>query len=92
MNKIYTHIFITAFGDYYLMTPTEAYRSFMEPIKVKCHMSKVVIEFLQNNQDASYEDLLNKLQVRFKSHSPVSLKCLTLSELQFQINFEFSDI
>lgn len=47
------------------MTPTEAYSSFMEAVGVKCHMSKVIIEFLQDNQDATYEDLLNKLQVSY---------------------------
>lgn len=56
---------IPAYGDYFLMTPTEAYSSFMEAVGVKCHMSKVIIEFLQDNQDATYEDLLNKLQVSY---------------------------
>ena len=45
------------------MAPSPAFAPFMDGVKVKCHMSKVVIEFLQDNQDATYEDLLNKLQV-----------------------------
>lgn len=51
------------FAEYILMQPSEAYSSFIEQMKVKVHMSKTVIEFLLNNQDASYEDLLNKIQV-----------------------------
>ena len=55
----------SAYADYYLMAPSAEYAPFMDGVKVKCHMSKVIIEFLQDNQDATYEDLLNKLQVRF---------------------------
>lgn len=58
-------VFTTAYADYYLMAPSPAFAPFMDGVKVKCHMSKVVIEFLQDNQDATYEDLLNKLQVSF---------------------------
>lgn len=45
------------------MQPSEAYSPFIEQMKVKVHMSKIVIEFLLNNQEATYEDLLNKIQV-----------------------------
>ena len=45
------------------MAAAPTFAPFMDSVKVKCHMSKVVIEFLQNNLDATYEDLLNKLQV-----------------------------
>ena len=48
------------------MAPSEVYQPFMDVMREKIHMSKVVIEFLQNNQDATYEDLLNKIQVGFK--------------------------
>ena len=44
------------------MEPSEAYTSFMEAVKEKIYMSKVVIEFMVGNQEATYEDLLNKLQ------------------------------
>ena len=47
------------------MEPSEAYMPFIEQMKVKVHMAKIVIEFLTNNQDAAYEDLLNKVQVIF---------------------------
>lgn len=45
------------------MSPSEAYKPYMDTMREKIHMSKVVIEFLQNNQEATYEDLLNKIQV-----------------------------
>ncbi|GFN82630.1 DNA (cytosine-5)-methyltransferase [Plakobranchus ocellatus] len=54
--------FSTAYAEYILMQPSEAYSPFIEQMKVKVHMAKIVIEFLSNNQDASYEDLLNKVQ------------------------------
>ncbi|KAH9507553.1 DNA (cytosine-5)-methyltransferase 1 [Bulinus truncatus] len=54
--------FSTAFAEYILMQPSEAYAPFIDQMKVKVHMSKIVIEFLSNNPDASYEDLINKIQ------------------------------
>ena len=56
----------SAYAEYILMAPSEVYQPFMDVMREKIHMSKVVIEFLQNNQDATYEDLLNKIQVGFK--------------------------
>lgn len=47
------------------MAPSEAYSTVMETMKEKIHMSKTVIEFLARNQEATYEDLLNKIQVGF---------------------------
>lgn len=55
--------FSTAFGEYYLMEPSEAYAPLMESVKEKIYMGKLVIEFLLDEENASYEDLLNKLQV-----------------------------
>ena len=55
--------FSTAYANYFLMAPSEAYAPFIDVVKEKIHMAKVLIEFLQNNQDATYEDLLNKIQV-----------------------------
>ncbi|KAK0063574.1 DNA (cytosine-5)-methyltransferase 1 [Biomphalaria pfeifferi] len=54
--------FSTGFAEYILMQPSEAYAPFIDQMKVKVHMSKIVIEFLSNNPDALYEDLLNKIQ------------------------------
>ncbi|KAG8247308.1 DNA (cytosine-5)-methyltransferase 1, partial [Homalodisca vitripennis] len=54
--------FSTAYGEYYLMEPCEAYAPLMESVKEKIYMGKLVIEFLLEEENASYEDLLNKLQ------------------------------
>ena len=54
--------FSTAFCDYILMHPSEHFEPIMSTMTEKIYMSKVVIEFLANNQDASYEDLVNQVQ------------------------------
>ncbi|XP_066590215.1 DNA (cytosine-5)-methyltransferase 1-like isoform X2 [Prorops nasuta] len=54
--------FNTAFAEYILMEPSEAYAPFMDSVKEKIYMSKIVIEFLLDEVNLSYEDLLNKLQ------------------------------
>ena len=46
------------------MAPSDAYTPFMDTMREKIHMSKIVIEFMQNNQDAMmYEDLINLIEV-----------------------------
>lgn len=55
--------FTTAFAEYILMEPAEAYALFMDSVKEKIYMSKIVIEFLLDEINPTYEDLLNKLQV-----------------------------
>lgn len=54
--------FSTAFAEYILMEPSEAYAPFMDAVKEKIYMSKLVIEFLLDEIDLTYEDLLHKLQ------------------------------
>ncbi|OAD61349.1 DNA (cytosine-5)-methyltransferase PliMCI [Eufriesea mexicana] len=54
--------FTTAFAEYILMEPAETYASFMDSVKEKIYMSKIVIEFLLDEVNPTYEDLLNKLQ------------------------------
>ena len=44
------------------MKGSEAYTPFMDLMQEKIQMSKIVIEFLGKTQDATYEDLLNKIQ------------------------------
>ena len=44
------------------MTPSETYAPFVDAVKEKIYVSKLVIEFMVENTDASYEDLLNKLE------------------------------
>lgn len=59
--------FNTEMAEYILMEPSEAYAPFMDDVKKKIYMSKLVIEFLLDKtlkyEDPMYEDLLNKLQV-----------------------------
>lgn len=55
--------FNTAFAEYILMDPSEEYAPFMDIVKEKIYMSKLVIEFLLDEINPSYEDLLNKFQV-----------------------------
>ena len=54
----------TAYADYILMEPSEQYTSFMTAMTEKVHMSKAVIEFLSDESDSTYEDLLMRLEVR----------------------------
>ena len=53
---------LSAFAEYILMSPSECYEPFMDVMMSKIQLSKLVIEFLTNSPDASYEDLLNHLQ------------------------------
>lgn len=45
------------------MEPSEEYAPIFALMQEKIYMSKIVVEFLQNNRDVSYEDLLNKIEV-----------------------------
>uniref|UniRef100_A0A8C3AVK8 DNA (cytosine-5)-methyltransferase n=1 Tax=Cyclopterus lumpus TaxID=8103 RepID=A0A8C3AVK8_CYCLU len=54
--------FTTAFADYILMHSSEEYAPIFAVMQEKIYMSKIVVEFLQKNPDASYEDLLNKIE------------------------------
>uniref|UniRef100_A0A672JJ28 DNA (cytosine-5)-methyltransferase n=1 Tax=Salarias fasciatus TaxID=181472 RepID=A0A672JJ28_SALFA len=54
--------FTTAFADYILMHPSEEYAPIFALMQEKIYMSKIVVEFLQKNPDATYEDLLNKIE------------------------------
>ena len=48
-------ICFAAFSDYILMQPSEAYTPYMNTVTEKNHLSKIVIEFLTEEQDANYE-------------------------------------
>ena len=52
-----------AFAEYILMKGSESYSPFMDQMQEKINMSKIVIEFLVKTPEATYEDLLNKIQV-----------------------------
>ena len=57
--------FSTEIGDYVLLEPSEEYAPFMVSVREKSFMSKTVIEYLLDEESPTYEDLLNKLQVRY---------------------------
>lgn len=44
------------------MAPSDEYVYVMDTLKEKIYMSKVVIEFLANNLDSTYEDLINRVE------------------------------
>lgn len=55
--------FTTPYADYVLMAPSDQYVSFMDALKEKIYMSKLVIETLVKEPNFTYEDLLNKLEI-----------------------------
>ena len=57
--------FTTAYADYILMNPSEQYETIMATVHEKIYLSKIVIEFLEEYPEASYEDLLNRIQVKW---------------------------
>ena len=61
LNSLHSCV-LSAFAEYILMSPSECYEPFMNVMMSKIQLSKLVIEFLTNSPDASYEDLLNHLQ------------------------------
>lgn len=46
------------------MDPSAEYAPIFALMQEKVYISKIVVEFLQNNPDAVYEDLINKIEVR----------------------------
>lgn len=59
-----------AFADYILMQPSEEYGPIFALMQEKIYMSKIVVEFLQKNREATYEDLLNKIEVTIYTGGP----------------------
>lgn len=62
---IYLILYFAEYAEYILMKPNELYAPYMDAIREKIHLSKVVIELLIEDNEASYEDLLNKLDVKW---------------------------
>ncbi|KAF2360331.1 S-adenosyl-L-methionine-dependent methyltransferase [Trinorchestia longiramus] len=54
--------FSTGYAEYVLMEPLPIYKSFVDAVMEKIYLSKLVIEFLYDNDEGSYEDLLHVLQ------------------------------
>ena len=56
-------IVFAAFAEYFLMEPSAEYSRYMSVVREKTFMSNLVISFLIENEAASYEDLLQRLEV-----------------------------
>ncbi|XP_054983670.1 DNA (cytosine-5)-methyltransferase 1 isoform X3 [Sorex araneus] len=54
--------FTTSFAEYILMEPSPDYAPVFSLMQEKMYMSKIVVEFLQGNSEATYEDLINKIE------------------------------
>ncbi|XP_072458541.1 DNA (cytosine-5)-methyltransferase 1-like [Notamacropus eugenii] len=54
--------FTTGFADYILMEPSEEYAPIFSLMHEKMYLSKTVVEFLQTNTDATYEDLIHRIE------------------------------
>ncbi|XP_068939216.1 DNA (cytosine-5)-methyltransferase 1-like [Petaurus breviceps papuanus] len=54
--------FSTGFADYILMEPSDEYASIFSLMHEKIYLSKIVVEFLQTNTDATYEDLIERIE------------------------------
>ncbi|KAF6093387.1 DNA methyltransferase 1 [Phyllostomus discolor] len=54
--------FSTSFAEYILMDPSPEYAPVFSVMQEKIYISKIVVEFLQNNPDSTYEDLINKIE------------------------------
>lgn len=50
------------------MHSSEEYAPIFALMQEKIYMSKIVVEFLQKNREATYEDLLNKIEVSICVH------------------------
>lgn len=57
-------MFFLAFAEYILMEPSPDYAPIFGLMQEKIYISKIVVEFLQSNPHAVYEDLINKIEVR----------------------------
>ncbi|XP_078007936.1 DNA (cytosine-5)-methyltransferase 1-like [Phascolarctos cinereus] len=54
--------FTTGFADYILMEPSEEYAPIYSLMHEKMYLSKTIVEFLQTNTNATYEDLINAIE------------------------------
>lgn len=45
------------------MSPSEMYAPYLNAVQEKIYISKAVIELLSDNHEATYEDLMNTLDV-----------------------------
>ena len=71
--------FLVAFAEYFLMEARDEYSGYMRVVREKTFMSNLVISFLIENESASYEDLLQRLEVSRQL-------CLFISTQQMSLN------
>nr|AKR53930.1 DNA (cytosine-5) methyltransferase 1 [Latrunculia apicalis] len=69
--------FTTAYAEYILMAPSAAYHPIMATVHEKIYLSKVIIEFCEENPEGAYEDLLNKIETTVP---PASIGCVGFTE------------
>lgn len=68
------------------MQPSEEYAPIFALMQEKIYMSKIVVEFLQKNREATYEDLLNKIEVRTWIDDQAKCSHLSLVAFWFYVN------
>ncbi|KAK7800480.1 hypothetical protein U0070_024260, partial [Myodes glareolus] len=61
--------FSTPFAEYILMEPSPDYAPIFGLMQEKIYISKIVVEFLQSNPHAVYEDLINKIEDSLLRHA-----------------------
>lgn len=54
--------FSTAFAEYFLTEASSCYSKIWETMQEKIYMSKLVIEYLSDNEEVGYEDLVNYIR------------------------------
>ncbi len=73
------------------MKPSDEYSSFLGQVHQKVHLSRTIITFIQNNQEGTYEDMLNHIQTVVPPPGvPVFSEDALLRHAQFivdQVNF-----
>ncbi|XP_006987092.3 DNA (cytosine-5)-methyltransferase 1 isoform X3 [Peromyscus maniculatus bairdii] len=81
--------FSTSFAEYILMEPSPDYAPIFGLMQEKIYISKIVVEFLQGNPHAVYEDLINKIETTVPP-SAINLNRFTedslLRHAQFVVN------
>ncbi|VTJ54110.1 Hypothetical predicted protein [Marmota monax] len=83
--------FSTSFAEYILMEPSPEYAPIFGLMQEKIYISKIVVEFLQGNPDATYEDLINKIETTVPP-STINLNRFTEDSLLRHAQFVVSQV
>jgi len=57
-------IFLPEFAEYYLMEPSAEYAPYMKVVREKTQISNYIISMLVDDHSTTYEELLERLQVK----------------------------